>query len=454
MSGAEPRIARGLVPLLVIGAVVIAVATGAAQGLWLSNLHNGVLALALAFVGAYVLYQRPGHSEGVLFLVTAAVEAVLFLGRQVGQTPRAGGGRWWGWLGVWPLAVALTLTTFCVICFPDGRLPSPAWRWVAAVMVILAGTCASLSAIWPVDYAAVGVLTAHPFHAVAPGAASTVWSALAHPVYVGLQILWVVAGVVRWRASRGPARQQLTWLLAAAGGSVLALVGGLAVAGTPTPGLLVASLVPVAAGWAILHGQHVVAYSALSWLSRSDSPAGDLPNGLARAAAEALGAAGATVWMGAQDLRLVGGWPEIGEVRETTLASLTAAPGHQTRVVSSRGSAVGAVSINRTELLSLAEHRLFDDLAAQASLVVESIATAAERHEAPSLDGLTAREQDVLALLARGLSNAAISTELHLSIKTVEPVVSSIFTKLGLHADVSSNRRVLAALAYLPQRPT
>lgn len=51
--------------------------------------------------------------------------------------------------------------------------------------------------------------------------------------------------------------------------------------------------------------------------------------------------------------------------------------------------------------------------------------------------------------MARGLSNAAICAELHLSIKTVEPVVSTVFTKLGLHADAGSNRRVLAVLAYL-----
>ena len=55
----------------------------------------------------------------------------------------------------------------------------------------------------------------------------------------------------------------------------------------------------------------------------------------------------------------------------------------------------------------------------------------------------------MLGLISRGLSNAAICDELHLSIKTVEPAVGSIFTKLGLHADSASNRRVLAALEYV-----
>ncbi|MSW64338.1 MAG: DNA-binding response regulator [Actinobacteria bacterium] len=51
--------------------------------------------------------------------------------------------------------------------------------------------------------------------------------------------------------------------------------------------------------------------------------------------------------------------------------------------------------------------------------------------------------------MARGLSNTAIAAELHLSVKTVEPVVSTVFGKLGLQPDTRDNRRVLAVLAYL-----
>ena len=54
--------------------------------------------------------------------------------------------------------------------------------------------------------------------------------------------------------------------------------------------------------------------------------------------------------------------------------------------------------------------------------------------------------------MARGMTNAAICAELHLSVKTVEPVVSSIFAKLDLPPDARTNRRVLAAIAYVEQR--
>jgi DNA-binding NarL/FixJ family response regulator len=79
-----------------------------------------------------------------------------------------------------------------------------------------------------------------------------------------------------------------------------------------------------------------------------------------------------------------------------------------------------------------------------------SLADVIDRQQrAGHLDGLSPREQEVLQLIARGMSNAAICAELHLSVKTVEPLVSTVFTKLGLHPDAGSNRRVLAALAYV-----
>jgi DNA-binding NarL/FixJ family response regulator len=62
---------------------------------------------------------------------------------------------------------------------------------------------------------------------------------------------------------------------------------------------------------------------------------------------------------------------------------------------------------------------------------------------------LTAREREVLALLAEGLSNRAIAERLFVTERTVEAHVKQIFLKLGLQADASSHRRVLAVLTYL-----
>ncbi|CAN5308152.1 response regulator transcription factor [soil metagenome] len=73
----------------------------------------------------------------------------------------------------------------------------------------------------------------------------------------------------------------------------------------------------------------------------------------------------------------------------------------------------------------------------------------ARRREHDPLEALTERERAVLSLMAQGLSNLALSAELHLSVKTIEAHVGSIFTKLDLHVDERDHRRVLAVLAFL-----
>lgn len=67
-----------------------------------------------------------------------------------------------------------------------------------------------------------------------------------------------------------------------------------------------------------------------------------------------------------------------------------------------------------------------------------------------ALSCLTDREQEVLGFMAEGMSNAGIGRRLHLSPRTVEAHVASVFVKLPLHGhDANLNRRVLAVLAYL-----
>ena len=62
---------------------------------------------------------------------------------------------------------------------------------------------------------------------------------------------------------------------------------------------------------------------------------------------------------------------------------------------------------------------------------------------------LTAREREVLALVAEGRANGAIGRTLTLSQGAVEKHISSIFDKLGLARDSSDDhRRVLAVLAW------
>jgi DNA-binding NarL/FixJ family response regulator len=75
------------------------------------------------------------------------------------------------------------------------------------------------------------------------------------------------------------------------------------------------------------------------------------------------------------------------------------------------------------------------------------------RREAARIDRLTAREREVLALMAEGRSNRAIQERLVLSAKTVETHVGRIFAKLDLGNVPDDHRRVRAVLAHLDAAP-
>ncbi|GII79503.1 DNA-binding response regulator [Sphaerisporangium rufum] len=62
---------------------------------------------------------------------------------------------------------------------------------------------------------------------------------------------------------------------------------------------------------------------------------------------------------------------------------------------------------------------------------------------------LTARERQVLELMAQGLTNASIARSLHVSLSAVEKHVNALFDKLDLSHATGYSRRILAVLRYL-----
>jgi DNA-binding NarL/FixJ family response regulator len=81
--------------------------------------------------------------------------------------------------------------------------------------------------------------------------------------------------------------------------------------------------------------------------------------------------------------------------------------------------------------------------------VVDLMVAARSRQRSSPMTWLTARERQVLAELATGKSNAAIASELGVTARAIEKHINSLFAKLGLSEDVSTHRRVKAALMFL-----
>lgn len=87
--------------------------------------------------------------------------------------------------------------------------------------------------------------------------------------------------------------------------------------------------------------------------------------------------------------------------------------------------------------------------------VVEGLLARGNADTESALGGLTERERQVLAEMAQGKSNAAISRALFVSESAVEKHINAILLKLGLDAgDASINRRVAAVLTFLRSCPS
>ncbi|HEY6312599.1 MAG TPA: hypothetical protein VIY52_17605 [Streptosporangiaceae bacterium] len=194
-----------------------------------------VLAPAFGVVGFVVAWRRPRNPLGwlmlgaVAFLVLsgdAGAYAVADYRLRHGSLPL-------GWVAVflqpgWAPAIALFGLT--VLLFPDGRLPSPRWRWMLWAYLAVA-------AVWVggVVYVSAGAIIGHNVHVDSSGdllildnpTGSAAWWGVVQGVFFPvLGVFWlasVAAQALSYRRSSGERRQQLKWLV---GGSAIAVAGG------------------------------------------------------------------------------------------------------------------------------------------------------------------------------------------------------------------------------------
>jgi hypothetical protein len=224
-----------------------------------------VVALAIwlpfSVVGAIVASRHPRNTIGWIFCTTALVIGFAHLANGYAEYWLAGG---WGsrslgeaaaWFSSWVWSVAVVVpTTFLLLLFPDGRLPSPRWRpvaWLAALGII--GLVAGLAL-------EAGPLGDFPQIANPYGVDSPVVevATLAANIVVGVcMVAAAISVIVRARRAGRVERQQIKWL--AYGGAVvvgLIFVAGVISIWSATASIAVISLallgLPVSTGVAIV----------------------------------------------------------------------------------------------------------------------------------------------------------------------------------------------------------
>jgi hypothetical protein len=219
-----------------------------------------LIALTFSGVGALVVSRQPGNAVGWIFSVVGLLQAMNVSGDSysyfvvVTHPDSLPGGYVTAWFTEWNWAPSLALlTTFLLLLFPDGRLLSRRWRWVAwpvgAAIALL--IVAASPALWPERRElALGLETEGDLS----GIQAAVVVAAAVVLFLGV-LASVASLILRFRRSRGVERQQLKWFTLA---GALTALGGLAVF-LPTESVWTAVLffgaalsIPVAAGIAIL----------------------------------------------------------------------------------------------------------------------------------------------------------------------------------------------------------
>jgi DNA-binding NarL/FixJ family response regulator len=107
--------------------------------------------------------------------------------------------------------------------------------------------------------------------------------------------------------------------------------------------------------------------------------------------------------------------------------------------------------VQDVEQLAQAIHAVAEGGSVIDSKVVEALVAEKARGEESPLSQLTPRERDVLREMAEGKNNAAIAESLFLTERSVEKVIHSIFSKLGLTWEPAVHKRVKAVVLYLAE---
>ena len=209
-----------------------------------------------AIVGGLVASRRPANPVGWFFLGSAGCLALAEVAARY-ATYGLSGALAMAWLLSWLWLPGVTLMLFFVpLYFPDGRLVSPRWRWLARVAFLFCVGGAIYSAFSPGEIQDEGIVNPLGIEALKP--VSDLLGPFVLVVYFALLFASAASLAVRFRRSGSVERQQIKWLaFAALAIPVWFLTNAPIEAASHTlfvlmDALIVSALIPAATGIAIL----------------------------------------------------------------------------------------------------------------------------------------------------------------------------------------------------------
>jgi hypothetical protein len=243
--------------IIVVTAAVVALSLLARQPGYL--VQPIMIAVPTAAVGVLVARHQPRNTSGWLLLgiaaallLSTAAGAYALVVYDIGQDFPFGPA---GLILYQLWSPALELYFLVILLFPDGRVPSPRWRWaVWAYSVLCAGYLALLTGV------AADAIAGHHIRVDGYGGLTVVdypagWFAMAQNVMLALTLAlgfsFVARQLLAWRRSSGLRRQQLKWLMSGAAACVVC-------AALSVPGYTVSS-----GTWAWLNGVLSIGFVAL-----------------------------------------------------------------------------------------------------------------------------------------------------------------------------------------------
>ncbi|HEY6683091.1 MAG TPA: histidine kinase [Propionibacteriaceae bacterium] len=234
---------------------------------------NSLMGVIFAGCGGILAWHRPGNPVGWLFVAAGLAHATTAVCAPAFQLLVDAGAplpaqrlvlTMFAWSWPWSIGLCLPLA---LLLFPDGRPPSPRWRWVVVAVIVTAplfaiemgGSPMPMEPGYPIGY-----LTFSGYDALQP-----LWTATEIRGLLAL-CAGVAALAVRYRRGSDVERRQLLWLLLAVLVALIVILPWGLVAGTPVEVLFAIPLIPIAVTVAIVRHQlldiRLVVSRLLAWL--------------------------------------------------------------------------------------------------------------------------------------------------------------------------------------------